>query len=141
MPNVSNVVKSIQDIMRKDAGTYGDAQRLEQLGWMFFLKIFDDREKELEVVRAEYKSPLPGYQPPKNGRHWQILWHLKNMRLRPRRPDPGVSSGTGQNEQPKMCYGYTDSAKGILEATLLCEDHAVDRPLRFLKCQMYWFPR
>ena len=28
--------------MRKDAGTYGDAQRLEQLGWMFFLKIFDD---------------------------------------------------------------------------------------------------
>ena len=33
--------------MRKDAGTYGDAQRLEQLGWMFFLKIFDDREKEL----------------------------------------------------------------------------------------------
>ena len=32
MPNVSNVIKSIQDIMRKDAGTYGDAQRLEQLG-------------------------------------------------------------------------------------------------------------
>lgn len=31
--NVSNIVKSIQDIMRKDAGTYGDAQRLEQLGW------------------------------------------------------------------------------------------------------------
>jgi type I restriction enzyme M protein len=46
MPNVSNLVKTIQDIMRKDAGTYGDAQRLEQLGWMFFLKIFDDREKE-----------------------------------------------------------------------------------------------
>jgi hypothetical protein len=39
MANVSNLVKSIQDIMRKDAGTYGDAQRLEQLGWMLFLKI------------------------------------------------------------------------------------------------------
>src|SRR3954467_4480547 len=59
MPNVSNLVKSIQDIMRKDAGTYGDAQRLEQLGWMFFLKIFDDREKELELLQDEYKSPLP----------------------------------------------------------------------------------
>jgi type I restriction enzyme M protein len=58
MPNVSNIVKSIQDIMRKDAGTYGDAQRLEQLGWMFFLKIFDDREKELQLLRDDYKSPL-----------------------------------------------------------------------------------
>jgi len=59
MSNVSNIVKTIQDIMRKDAGTYGDAQRLEQLGWMFFLKIFDDREKELELLRDSYKSPLP----------------------------------------------------------------------------------
>src|SRR5262245_46988725 len=59
MSNVSNIVKTVQDIMRKDAGTYGDAQRLEQLGWMFFLKIFDDREKELEVLRDSYKSPLP----------------------------------------------------------------------------------
>ena len=59
MASVSNLVKSIQDIMRKDAGTYGDAQRLEQLGWMFFLKIFDDREKEIELLRDDYKSPLP----------------------------------------------------------------------------------
>jgi type I restriction enzyme M protein len=59
MPNVSNIVKSIQGILRKDAGTYGDAQRLEQLGWMFFLKIFDDREKELDLLRDNYKSPLP----------------------------------------------------------------------------------
>lgn len=59
MANVSNIVKSIQDIMRKDAGTYGDAQRLEQLGWMFFLKIFDDREKELQLIHDTYKSPLP----------------------------------------------------------------------------------
>jgi len=59
MSNVSNIVKTIQDIMRKDAGTYGDAQRLEQLGWMFFLKIFDDREKELALLRDNYKSPLP----------------------------------------------------------------------------------
>jgi type I restriction enzyme M protein len=59
MSNVSNVIKTIQDIMRKDAGTYGDAQRLEQLGWMFFLKIFDAHEQELELLREGYKSPLP----------------------------------------------------------------------------------
>ncbi len=59
MPNISGIVKSIQDIMRKDAGTYGDAQRLEQLGWMFFLKIFDDREKEMQLLRDTYRSPLP----------------------------------------------------------------------------------
>ena len=59
MPNVSNLIKTIQDIMRKDAGVDGDAQRLAQLGWMFFLKIFDDREKEMEVLRDNYKSPPP----------------------------------------------------------------------------------
>ena len=52
MANVSNIVKTIQDIMRKDAGTYGDAQRLEQLGWMFFLKILDDREKQGVATRS-----------------------------------------------------------------------------------------
>lgn len=59
MSNISTVVKSIQDIMRKDAGISGDAQRLEQLGWMFFLKILDDREIELETMRSDYRSPLP----------------------------------------------------------------------------------
>ena len=44
IPNASHLVQTIQDIMRQDAGTYGHAQRLEQFGWMFFLKIFDDRE-------------------------------------------------------------------------------------------------
>lgn len=61
MSNVSTIVKSIQDIMRKDAGTYGDAQRLEQLGWMFFLKILDDRESQLEVLKDSYHSPLPDH--------------------------------------------------------------------------------
>ena len=61
MSNVSGIVKSIQDIMRKDAGTYGDAQRLEQLGWMFFLKIFDDNEAEQRLLQDNYKSPLPNH--------------------------------------------------------------------------------
>ncbi len=58
MPNVSSLVKSIQDLMRKDAGTYGDAQRMEQMAWMFFLKIFDDHEKELTETQDNYRSPL-----------------------------------------------------------------------------------
>ena len=54
-------VKSIQDIMRKDAGVDGDAQRLSQLCWMFFLKIIDDQDQELEVMREGYRSPIPEY--------------------------------------------------------------------------------
>ncbi|HOY59813.1 MAG TPA: class I SAM-dependent DNA methyltransferase, partial [Verrucomicrobiota bacterium] len=57
--SLSTTVKSIQDIMRKDVGVDGDAQRISQLGWMLFLKIFDDHESELEVLRDSYKSPLP----------------------------------------------------------------------------------
>ena len=59
MSNISGVIKSIQDIMRKDVGVDGDAQRIGQLVWMFFLKIYDDREAELELVEDNFKSPLP----------------------------------------------------------------------------------
>ena len=56
---VSTTIKSIQDIMRKDAGVDGDAQRIGQLVWMFFLKIFDDQEQELELLQDNYNSPIP----------------------------------------------------------------------------------
>ncbi len=59
MSNVSGIIKSIQDIMRKDVGVDGDAQRISQLVWMFFLKIYDDREAELELLEDDYQSPLP----------------------------------------------------------------------------------
>ncbi|MBL8460038.1 MAG: SAM-dependent DNA methyltransferase [Zoogloea sp.] len=52
-------IKSIQDIMRQDAGVDGDAQRISQLTWLLFLKIFDDQETELELMRDDYQSPLP----------------------------------------------------------------------------------
>lgn len=57
--SVRNTVKSIQDIMRQDVGVDGDAQRISQLCWMFFLKIIDDQDQELETLNAEYRSPLP----------------------------------------------------------------------------------
>lgn len=59
MSNLTSVIKSIQDIMRKDAGVDGDAQRISQLGWMLFLKIFDEMEEEWETIKDDYKSPIP----------------------------------------------------------------------------------
>ena len=56
--SVRNTVKSIQDIMRQDTGVDGDAQRISQLCWMFFLKIIDDQDQELEVLNADYRSPI-----------------------------------------------------------------------------------
>ena len=57
--SVRTIVKSIQDIMRQDTGIDGDAQRISQLCWMFFLKIIDDQDQELEVLSDGYRSPIP----------------------------------------------------------------------------------
>jgi type I restriction enzyme M protein len=51
--SISSSIKSIQDIMRKDVGVDGDAQRIGQLVWMLFLKIFDDREMEWELLERQ----------------------------------------------------------------------------------------
>jgi len=59
MANISGVIKSIRDIMWQDTGLNGDAQRIEQLGWMLFLKIFSDKDQELELLNDNYKSPIP----------------------------------------------------------------------------------
>lgn len=57
--SISSAIKSIQDIMRKDAGVDGDAQRLGQLSWLLFLKIFDAQEEELEDEQDNYTAPIP----------------------------------------------------------------------------------
>lgn len=61
--NLTTTIKSIQDIMRKDDGVDGDAQRIGQLTWMLFLKVFDQREEEWEdemaAQKKRYKSPIP----------------------------------------------------------------------------------
>src|SRR5918992_453729 len=57
--SVRNTVKSIQDIMRQDVGVDGDAQRISQLCWMFFLKIIDDQDDEMEQMQDDYRSPIP----------------------------------------------------------------------------------
>ena len=50
MANVSGIVKSARNIMRQDTGTGSDELRILQLGWMLFLKIFSDKDKELELM-------------------------------------------------------------------------------------------
>lgn len=57
--SLTALIKSIQDIMRQDAGVDGDAQRISQLVWMLFLKIFDDKEQERELESDNYESPIP----------------------------------------------------------------------------------
>ena len=57
--SVRTLVKSVQNVMRQDVGVDGDAQRISQLCWMFFLKIIDDQDRELELMREGYASPIP----------------------------------------------------------------------------------
>ncbi len=57
--SVSAIIKSVQDTMRKDAGVDGDAQRISQLVWMVFLKVFDAKEEEWELMRDEYTPIVP----------------------------------------------------------------------------------
>ena len=56
---INNFVKRIQDVMRNDAGVNGDAQRIEQIVWILFLKIYDAKEELWEFHNDNYKSIIP----------------------------------------------------------------------------------
>ena len=57
--NIGTMIKRLQDIMRQDAGVNGDAQRIEQIVWMLFLKLYDAKEAEWEILEDNYKSIIP----------------------------------------------------------------------------------
>ncbi|MET7035904.1 type I restriction-modification system subunit M N-terminal domain-containing protein [Elizabethkingia miricola] len=57
--SITGVLEAVRKIMWQDSGLNGDAQRLEQLGWMLFLKVFCDKDKELELFDDTYESPIP----------------------------------------------------------------------------------
>ena len=59
MSNLSSFVKSIRDVMRNDAGINGDAQRIEQIAWMLFLKVYDAKEQDWEINEDNYQSIIP----------------------------------------------------------------------------------
>ena len=60
---LATLIKRLQDIMRGDAGVGGDEQRLSQIVWILFLKIFDYKEEEWELTQDDYAPIIPiGYR-------------------------------------------------------------------------------
>lgn len=59
MSNLTGFVKRLRDIMRNDAGVNGDAQRIEQIAWLLFLKVYDAKEQDWEWDDENYQSVLP----------------------------------------------------------------------------------
>lgn len=59
MSNLTGFIKRLRDIMRNDAGINGDAQRIEQITWLLFLKVYDAKEQDWEFDDSDYKSIIP----------------------------------------------------------------------------------
>ena len=56
---IGNVIKRLRDIMWKDDGVNGDAQRIEQIVWILFLKVYDAQEQQWELDEDNYESIIP----------------------------------------------------------------------------------
>lgn len=70
---VNNIVKRLQNIMRQDAGINGDAQRIEQMVWMFFLKVYDTQEETWEYKACKEKLVFESIIPENlRWRNWAI---------------------------------------------------------------------
>lgn len=67
--SLNNLVKRLQDIMRNDAGINGDAQRIEQMVWILFLKVYDAKEETWEIYDDRYRSIIPEHL---RWRHWAV---------------------------------------------------------------------
>ena len=110
--------------MRKDVGVDGDAQRISQLVWMFFLKIYDDREKELELLEDDYKSPIPKHL---RWRNWAAdpegitgdeLADFVNMQLFPTLKEKLKTSGP-QGERVKVIRSVFEDAYNYMKSGTL----------------------
>ena len=64
MSNISGFIKRLRDIMRNDAGINGDAQRIEQIAWLLFLKVYDTKEQDWEFEDDKYQSIMAGINCP-----------------------------------------------------------------------------
>jgi type I restriction enzyme M protein len=125
MSNVSGIIKSIQDIMRKDVGVDGDAQRISQLVWMFFLKIFDDREAELELIEDDYKSPLAEHLRWRNwaknpeGMTGEALYDFVNSQLFPTLKEKLVTHGPAGERARVIRNVFEDAYNYMKSGTLM----------------------
>ena len=104
MSNVSGFVKRVRDIMRNDAGINGDAQRIEQIAWMLFLKVYDSKENDWEMDEDNYKSIIPE---PCRWRNWahdesgkgltgDALLDFVNNKLFPVLKDKDIKNSNGE---------------------------------------------
>lgn len=125
MSNVSGVIKSIQDLMRKDVGVDGDAQRISQLVWMFFLKIYDDREQELELLEDDYKSPIPkhlrwrNWAADKEGMTGDELADFVNMQLFPTLKEKLKATGVNAERVKVIRSVFEDAYNYMKSGTLM----------------------
>ncbi len=111
--NLSSTIKSIQDIMRKDDGVDGDAQRIGQLTWMLFLKVFDQREEEWETNAKNcgqpYNSPLPQEC---RWRNWATFMPDTNGKKKPKTPATELIGFVNDTLFPKLQHlPFTDDPK------------------------------
>lgn len=124
---INNLVKRIQDIMRKDAGVDGDAQRISQLTWLLFLKVYDSKEEEWEILDPTYKSLIPDDL---KWRNWAVdnrdgkaptgddLLELVNNRLFPTLKNLAITSSTPL-KQRIVKYVFEDAANYMKDGVSL----------------------
>lgn len=129
--SLSNIIKALQDIMRKDTGVDGDAQRIGQLGWMLFLKISSDFELETELEDSKYRSPIPQElrwdswanenAAGKNALTGDALINFVNNKLFPQLKEIDLSSLSGQaRERGKLLMSVFDDTYNYMKnGTLL----------------------
>ena len=124
---ITNFVKRIQDVMRNDAGVNGDAQRIEQIVWTLFLKIYDAKEEEWELINDDYVSIIPGNC---KWRNWAVdnkdgqaltgdaLLAFVNNELFPTLKNLEVSEDTPMN-QVMVRYAFEDANNYMKDGVLL----------------------
>ena len=124
---ITNFVKRIQDVMRNDAGVNGDAQRIEQIVWTLFLKIYDAKEEEWELINDDYVSIIPDNC---KWRNWAVdnkdgqaltgdaLLAFVNNELFPILKNLEVSEDTPMN-QVMVRYAFEDANNYMKDGVLL----------------------
>lgn len=118
-------IKTITDIMRKDVGVDGDAQRLGQMVWMFFLKVLDDREVEWELFDEGYVSPLPEdlrwrtWAAPAEGATGETLLEFINQQLFPGLKDLKPRRGANPEMSRVVLSLFADAYNYMKSGTLL----------------------
>lgn len=125
--NLSSVIKRARDVMRKDAGLNGDADRIPQIAWLLFLKALDDLEESREVTDPDYR---PALEAPYRWRDWaadsttrrsgDALLAFVNQTLF---PHLSALSGTGRAGDPRETLKsiFTDTRNRMLSGYLLAD--------------------